>query len=155
MTIGKVVGIYIANSRGDPTVNIDEAHVIPGMGIVGDRYFTDHKKNDADSKGGREITLIELETIEAIIVNDDIQLTPSQTRRNIITHGIALNDLVGRRFVIGDIQLKGIRLCEPCNYLASRTDPRILKSLLHRGGLRAEIITEGIIYLNDKITLSD
>lgn len=152
MSLGKVEGIYICPKRGEPTVLIEQAHVVPGMGIEGDRYFTRHRTTNPASKLGQEITLIEMEAIEAICHEDGVIITPGQTRRNIITRGISLNDLVDRSFRIGAIQLRGIRLCEPCNYLASRTDPRILHSLVHRGGLRAEIITEGIIHINDIIT---
>ena len=151
MSIGKVEGIYISPNRGEPTMLIDQAHVVPRMGIEGDRYFTRHGTRKADSKPGREITLIEMEAIEAICQEDGISITPDQTRRNIVTRGVSLNDLVGQHFKIGTIQLRGIRLCEPCNYLAGRTDPRILHSMAHRGGLRAEIISEGIIHINDVI----
>jgi MOSC domain-containing protein YiiM len=133
-------------------VLIEQAHLVPGMGIEGDRYFIRHRTSNPASKPGQEITLIEIEAIEAICHEDGVIITPGQARRNIITRGISLNDLVDQTFRIGTIQLRGIRLCEPCNYLASRTDPRILHSLVHRGGLRAEIITEGIIHINDIIT---
>jgi len=152
MSIGKVEGIYITPNRGEPTELVEQVHVVPGMGIEGDRYFIRHGMGNVDSKPGREITLIEMEAIEAIYQEDGVNITPDQTRRNIVTRGISLNDLVGQLFNIGTIQLRGIRLCEPCNYLASRTDPRILHSMAHRGGLRAEIISEGIIHINDIIT---
>lgn len=154
MHFGKVEGIYITPHRGEPTILVEQVHVVPGMGIEGDRYFTQPGKSGDHSKPGREITLIEMEAIEAICQEDDIYITPDQTRRNIVTRGVSLNDLVGRVFKIGTIQLRGIRLCEPCNYLASRTDPRIMHTMAHRGGLRAEIISEGIIHINDIITTS-
>jgi MOSC domain-containing protein YiiM len=152
MSRGKVEGIYITPNRGEPTLLVEMAHVVPGMGIEGDRYFFRHDTNNVDSKPGHEITLIEMETIEAICQQDGVNITPDQTRRNIVTRGVSLNDLVGQLFTIGTIQLRGVRLCEPCNYLASRTDPRILHSMAHRGGLRAEIISEGTIHINDIIT---
>jgi MOSC domain-containing protein YiiM len=148
---GKVVGIYISPERGQPTTSVEQIVVIPGKGIRGDRYFRQTEKGEVHSKSGQEITLIEMEAIESLI-HEGIKVTPGETRRNIITLGVPLNDLVGCSFMVGDIQLKGIRLCEPCNYLADLTDPRILAALVHRGGLRAEIITEGSIHLNDSIT---
>jgi MOSC domain-containing protein YiiM len=154
MTIGKVVGIYIAQKQGDQTVLVDQVHVIPGLGIEGDRYFTKPTNPDGKTKTGRQITLIELEAIESLRDNSGIPITPAQTRRNLITSGIALNDLVGKLFNVGNIQLQGVRLCEPCQYLADRTDPRILKAMAHRGGLRADIITEGNIQINDPITIT-
>ncbi len=152
MSLGKVEGMYITSKRGEPTVFVEQVHVVPGKGIEGDRYFIRSGTSNADSKPGHEITLIEMEAIEAICQEDGVNITPDQTRRNIVTRGVSLNNLVGQLFSIGTIQLRGIRLCEPCNYLASRTDPRILHSMAHRGGLRAEIISEGIIHINDIIT---
>jgi MOSC domain-containing protein YiiM len=152
MTIGKVVRIYIAQNRGDQTVNVDRIHVVPGLGIEGDRYFKKSTDKEGQSKTGREITLIELEAIESIRLIDGIQITPEETRRNIITNGIPLNELVGHIFFIGSIKLRGVRLCEPCQYLANKTDPRILNAMVHRGGLRADILTEGYIQTNDMIT---
>jgi MOSC domain-containing protein YiiM len=150
---GKVVAIYIAPAQGEPTIYVEQAHVVPGMGIEGDRYYNLAAKSNENLKPGRELTLVEMEAIDSICQQDGIPLTPDQTRRNIVTRGIPLNDLVGRVFTIGATQLRGIRLCEPCSYLAGRTDPRILTSMVHRGGLRAEIISEGIIHLNDIITI--
>jgi MOSC domain-containing protein YiiM len=152
MSLGKVEAIYISPNRGEPTIYVEQVHVVPGMGIEGDRYFKRPRQGDDNVKPGREITLIEMEAIEAICQEDGIIIAPDQTRRNIVTRGVALNDLVGRLFKIGTINLRGIRLCEPCNYLASRTDLRILHSMVHRGGLRAEIISEGMIHINDIIT---
>jgi MOSC domain-containing protein YiiM len=155
MNPGKVEGIYIAPHRGEPTISVEQAHIVPGKGIEGDRYYTQPGIHDESTKPGQEITLIEMEAIEAICREEGIHLTPAQTRRNIATRGVPLNDLVGRMFSIGNLQLRGVRLCEPCDYLANRTDPRILNSMAHRGGLRAEIISEGIIHRNDTITVSE
>ncbi len=151
MTTGKVVGIYIAAHRGEPTEWVEQVRVIPGKGIEGDRYFRSHDTPDANPRTGREITLVEMEAIEAMC-RDGIQISPDQTRRNIVTRGISLNDLVGREFIVGEIRLRGVRLCEPCEYLASRTDPRILQSMSHQGGLRADIVSAGHIHFNDLIT---
>jgi MOSC domain-containing protein YiiM len=152
MSVGKVIGIYISPMRGEPTSSVDQIYVVPGKGIKGDRYFRQTDTGEMHTKSGQEITLIEMEAIEALRQEEGIQVTPGQTRRNIVTSGVSLNDLVGAVFTVGNIQLRGVRLCEPCNYLASRTDPRILPALTHRGGLRAEIITEGVISINDNIT---
>jgi MOSC domain-containing protein YiiM len=150
MSVGKVIGIFISPKRGEPTDPVKQIYVVPGKGIKGDRYFRQTENGEVHTKSGQEITLIEMEAIEAIS-EEGIQISPGQTRRNIITSGVSLNELVGYIFTVGNIKLRGIRLCEPCNYLANRTDPRVLKALAHRGGLRAEIITEGIISLSDII----
>ncbi len=150
---GKVVGIYTAHKRGEPTEWNELVHVIPGLGIEGDRYFQVSGISDPSPKTGRQITLIELEAIEDMC-RDGIQIAQDQTRRNIITQGISLNDLIGKVFTVGSVELLGIRLCEPCDYLASRTDPRVMQSMAHRGGLRADILTDGYIHINDLITIS-
>jgi MOSC domain-containing protein YiiM len=151
--LGRVVAIYIAPAQGEPTEYVEQAHLIPRMGIEGDRYYYQARKSGKDTKTGHALTLVEQEAIEAICKLDGIPLTPDQTRRNIVTVGISLNSLVGWIFTIGEIQLRGVKLCEPCSYLAGRTDPRILSSMANRGGLRADIITDGIIHLNDIITV--
>jgi len=153
MSTGKVVGIYIAPHRGEPTIFVEQIHVIPGKGIEGDRYLWSPDKQDANQKTGREITLIEIEAIESMC-QDGVNISPDKTRRNIITQGVMLNGLVGKLFTVGKVQLRGIRLCEPCDYLANRTDQKIKQSMLHRGGLRADILSEGFIHINDSITAS-
>jgi MOSC domain-containing protein YiiM len=104
-------------------------------------------------KTGTEITFIEQEAIEAMR-REGVRISPDQTRRNIITQGVSLNDLVGREFMVGASRLRGVRLREPCDYLASRTDPQVKQSMAHRGGLRANILTDSIIHLDDPITSS-
>lgn len=153
MSTGKVVGIYIAPHRGEPTISVEQVHVIPGRGIEGDRYFRKSASRDASARTGRELTLIELEAIESMR-RDGIQISSDKTRRNVITQGISLNELVGKIFTVGKIQLRGIRLCEPCDYLASRTDPNLKQAMYHHGGLRTDILSEGFIYINDPISIS-
>ena len=152
---GIVKSIYIAHEKGEPTFAVDQVHVVPGLGIEGDRYYQLLLNPGKTSKPGRELTLIELEAIEYMRDVEGVQITPEQTRRNIITSGIGLNDLVGCEFQIGSVRLRGVRLCEPCQYLADRTDMRVLQSMVRRGGLRAEIISEGFISINDIITKND
>ncbi len=154
MDTGIVEGIYTAPSRGADTVYMEQIHVIPGMGIEGDRYFDKAGTGGIHSVPGRELTFVELEAIEAMC-SEGIAISPDKTRRNIITRGIHLNDLAGRDFMVGKVHIHGIRLCEPCDYLASRTDPRLKDSMTHRGGLRANILTEGTIHLHDLITFTE
>jgi len=152
MTTGTVEAIYIATHQGEPTFPVEQIRAVPGMGLEDDRYYGRKDIPSSYPNPAREVTLIEMEAIEAMQRVDGINISPMQTRRNITTRGISLNDLVNSLFFIGDVQLKGVRLCEPCQYLADRTDPRLLNSMSHRGGLRAEIITEGIIRIHDIIT---
>ncbi len=152
MTDGKVVGIYIAHQRGEPTILVEQVHAVPGMGLEGDRYFGRSDIPSRHAKPAREITFVEIEAIESMEAEDGIPITPAETRRNIITRGIALNGLVDRLFYVGNVQVRGLRLCEPCQYLADRTDSRLLTSMSNRGGLRAEIVTDGYINIDDIIT---
>ena len=152
MLHGIVEGIYIAHLKGESTLLIEQAHLVPGKGIVGDRYFSQQGMPPDQAREGRQVTLMEMEAVESMLLEDGIQISPAQTRRNVFTRGIALNDLVGKSFYVGPVQLFGVRLCEPCQYLAERTDPRVITSMSHRGGLRAEILSEGIIHIDDSIT---
>jgi MOSC domain-containing protein YiiM len=152
MTTRTVIGIYIARDHGEETFLVQEVHAVPGKGIEGDRYFGDLQHQGVLKKNDRELTLIEAEAIEAMIADDGINISFDKCRRNIITRGVKLNNLVEHHFMVGDVKLRGIRLCEPCQYLANRTNPRVLSSMIHRGGLRAQILSEGIIHINDIIT---
>ena len=100
----------------------------------------------------REVTLIELETIEALEREKSIAIPPGAARRNVVTRGVPLNHLVGREFQVGAVRLRGTRLCEPCAYLEELTQQGVLAGLIHRGGLRAEIVTGGTIRVEDAIT---
>jgi MOSC domain-containing protein YiiM len=151
MSSRTVISIYITSVPGKPTYSVPWVKAVPGLGLEGDRYFglpgTGHKR----SGSGREITLIEIEALEALEREEGLHLAPGEARRNLVTRGVALNDLVGQEFQVGAVILRGIRICEPCNYLAKMTDPRILPGLIHRGGLRAEILTAGEIAIGDPI----
>jgi MOSC domain-containing protein YiiM len=121
------------------------------MGLRGDRHFG-RASNDPDNpRPDRDLTLIEIETIEALEREYGVSLSPGDARRNIVTRGVALNHLVGREFAVGEVTLKGISLCEPCAHLASLTHEKVREGLIHRGGLRAQILTEGTIRTGNTI----
>ena len=153
MSSGAVIAIYITPTHSQPTQPRDSVHVVPGLGLEGDRYFGPPGTPGKRSGTGRDITLIECEALEALAMEQDIHLTPAGARRNIVTRGVALNQLVGQEFIVGQVSLRGVRLCEPCEHLASLTEPRVLPALVKRGGLRAEILTEGIISVGDPISI--
>lgn len=98
------------------------------------------------------MTLIEIETIEALAEEKNVVIAAAAARRNIVTRGVPLNHLAGREFQVGDVRFAGIRLCEPCDYLEGLTTSGVLKGLIHRGGLRAEILVGGTIRVGDPIT---
>ncbi len=147
---GKVESIHIASAAMGPVVALDQALLIPGVGLEGDRYALKQGtfyKPEPDF----ELTLIEAEAIEALRREYDVELAAGDVRRNIVTRDVPLNHLVGREFVIGDVRIRGIRLCEPCDHLQQVTGKQLIKGLLHRGGLRAQILTKGMIRVGDTI----
>jgi MOSC domain-containing protein YiiM len=119
--------------------------------LEGDRYYS--QQGHFSSKPGvdRQVTLIEIEAIQALQRDDGIGLSPGDARRNLVTQGVPLNHLVDKTFKVGEVTLRGIRLCEPCDHLASLTEAKVLPGLIHRGGLRAEILSEGIIRVGDDV----
>ena len=148
---GSVVSIHIAPAASEPTVSVDEARAVPGKGLDGDRYFSGDGSFSEKSGPDREITLIEIEAIEALEREGDLKLNPGDARRNIVTLGVPLNHLVGLDFNVGQVTLRGLRLCEPCAHLAGLTQEKVLPGLVHRGGLRAQVLTEGVIRPGDTI----
>ena len=146
-----VVSIYIAPAAEERPASLTEAHAVPGKGLEGDRYFKQVGTYSDRPGPDREVTLIEIEAIEALARDYQVEIDPGDSRRNIVTRGVALNHLVGRDFRVGEVTLRGIRLCEPCSHLAKLTSQRVFAGLIHRGGLRAQILTEGIIRPGDTI----
>lgn len=119
---------------------VSSVRAVAGHGLEGDRYFF------ADGAGsGEALTLIEAEALE------DVGLTGAQARRQVVVRGVGLNDLVGKRFRVGEVECLGVELCEPCLHLQQLTRPGIIKDLIHRGGLRADILSGGTISVGDKV----
>jgi MOSC domain-containing protein YiiM len=153
MATAKVLYIYTAPTAGAKLEDRDSVTAVPGKGLEGDRYATlkGHYSEEAVTPD-REVTLIEAETIEALRGEHGIDVHPSQTRRNIVTRGIALNALVGADFRVGEVAMRGVRLCEPCAYLQDLLGiAGLLKALVKRGGLRAQIVSEGTIRIGDPV----
>jgi MOSC domain-containing protein YiiM len=151
-----VVAILIAESPSAPMTPVSCVRAVPGRGLEGDRYFLNRGTfSPTPQKPDYELTLIEQEQIEAFAQASGLPFTALHARRNIVTRGVALNDLVGREFLIGDVRVRGLRLCEPCNYLAKISYPETLKGLVHQGGLRAQIITEGNIHAGDEVRAAE
>lgn len=149
--MGEVLAIHIASEAASPTVAIDAAHVVPGLGIEGDRTYLEAQRRGTATKPENEVTLIESEALEALRRDYSIELTGAESRRNLLTRGVALNHLVGRDFRVGEVTLHGIELCEPCGHLERLTKSGVVKGLLHRGGLRARIVAGGVIRPGDPI----
>ncbi len=143
----RVTALYLSPEATVLPHLVDEAEALAHRGLVGDRYFEGCGTfTDWEPKGpGRELTLIEGEVLA------EIDLSAAEARRNIVTEGVRLNDLVGKRFRIGDLLIEGIRLCPPCAHLDKVTGRGLLKPLADRGGLRADILTDGVIRVGDEI----
>ncbi len=155
MTQGCIESIHITPTAEAPMQGVTEARALPGVGLEGDRYAARTGSFSGKPKPGRQITLIEAEAIEALALELGLVLAPGETRRNLVTRGVALNHLVGREFTVGEVRLRGHELCEPCKDLARMTGkPEILPALVHRGGLRAEILTGGMIRVGDGLVTS-
>src|SRR5216117_4374381 len=148
---GEVVAIHIADEAEARMRSVDRIRAVPGKGLEGDRYFWESGTYSDRPGPDREVTLIESEAIEAMARDNQITIPPGATRRNVTTRGAPLNHLVGQEFEVGQVRLLGIRLCEPCSHLESLTQKGVLAGLVHRGGLRATILTDGTIRVGDPI----
>ena len=147
---GAVVSIWLSTGRNQPMKSADSVRAVPGKGLEGDHRFdatgTKSKKNP-----GREMTLFEAEVLEAVFRDYQLSLGANETRRNILVRGVALNHLIGREFTVGSVRCKGIELCEPCVRLESLTAKGMREALIHRGGLRAQILSEGTLHPGDPV----
>lgn len=150
--MSRVTQILTAESPASEMRSQAAALAVPGKGLEGDRYFSGI---GTFSPGTRrpdfEVTLIEQERIEVFARESGLPFTAMRARRNLVTEGVNLNDLVGKEFFVGPVRIRGIRLCEPCDYLAKISFPETLKGLVNKGGLRAQILSEGIIRVGDDI----
>jgi len=149
--LGSVVSLHLASVAGAPMQTIDEAHAVIGRGIEGDRYFAGVGTYSKNPGSGRHVTLIEIEALEGLKQDYGVEVAPALARRNIVTRGAALNHLIGREFSVGAVVLRGTRLCEPCAHLERLSARGALRGLIHRGGLRAEIVAGGTIQIDDAI----
>lgn len=147
---GTVVAIHIASDAAGKMVPVKEVRAVPGKGLEGDRYFL-QRGTFSKPAPDREVTLIEVEAIDALNRDYRVALDPGDSRRNIAVRGVPLNHLVGRDFTVGTISLRGIRLCEPCGHLEGLTREGVREGLAHRGGLRAQILTGGVIRPGDPV----
>src|SRR5262245_51617773 len=143
--MGRVEEINIGPFRQVPTpVQSVEAHA--GKGLAGNRYYFED-----GAEPGRALTLIAAEALEGLAAEHGIELSAAESRRNILTRGIDLNALVGKRFRVGNVECEGVELCHPCTSLEGMTQPGVIKGLVNRGGLNADIVTDGVISVGDDV----
>ena len=147
---GALVAIFLIDRAGGAPRSVTEVRAVPGHGLEGDRYFGPRTKRPPGptrlAPERREVTLIEQEAIDAVLA-----LEPGAARRNLVTRGVALNDLVGVDFTIGTVRLRGHELCHPCTRLAKFSSKAVMVALRGRGGLRAEILDEGVLHVGDPL----
>jgi MOSC domain-containing protein YiiM len=146
-----VESIYVAATAEVATHSVAQATAIPGAGFAGDRY-AEKPGTFYRPEPDRELTLIEGESIGALQRDSQVEL--AEARRNIVTRKVPLNHPVGREFAIGDVRIRGLGLCQPCEPLQRLTGKSVIKGRLHRGGLRAQILTSGTIRVGDEVTIS-
>ncbi len=157
---GSVVSIHITRVAGSPMESVQSINAVAGRGLEGDRYFTgDGTFSDKDAASpdapSREATLVESESVDALNLQLGTNFSAGEMRRNIVTRGVALNHLVGREFQVGGVRLRGIRLCEPCDHLEKLTRKGLKSVMLHRCGLRAQIVAGGVVQPSDAIIISE
>ncbi len=147
-SVGSVAGLLISPKAEAPLVHVSRAVAVAGRGLDGDRYFTGEGTFSGPGRG-YQLTLVQAEAL------DEVDLSWEDARRNVVTRGVTLNALVGRRFHIGSVECVGRRLAEPCAHLERLTRPGLLRPLVHRAGLRADILVSGMIELGDPVAADD
>ena len=136
---GSVEAIFVGAVDEGPLEAAGQVQVQTGAGIDGDRY------------GDKDITLFQAEAIERLEADTGIQLRPNEIRRNVMTRGIALNDLLGHRIRVGEVEAVVTELCHPCSHLQKLTQPGVLRGLVNRGGLNADVVAGGAIKVGDEV----
>lgn len=151
--MGTVEAIFVAHEARAEPIAVSEVLAVPGRGLEGDRYHqgTGTFTNWKGSRSGEALTLIEAEALDTLEHESGIELAPGASRRNVVTRGISLERLVGRRFRIGKVDCYGDRPCDPCRHLELLTEHGVLRGLSGRGGLRADILIAGRIAVGDRL----
>jgi MOSC domain-containing protein YiiM len=135
-----VEAIHLGEERVPELWTVDSVRAVAGKGLEGDRHF-----HEEGAPPGQALTLVEAEVVE------DAGLAAGETRRQLTVRGVRLNDLVGKRFAVGEVECYGVELCEPCSHLESLTRPGIIKELAHRAGINADIVAGGTIRVGDSV----
>lgn len=147
---GVVEMISLAEEAESPMKVIPAAEAIVSRGLRGDRYERGAGTFSDPNGRGNDLTLVEAEALEELAASG-VEIEPAEARRNIVVRGISLDKLIGRRFRIGDVECFGQRRCEPCAHLEKLTAPGVLRGLVHRGGLRADVLSSGEIKIGDAV----
>jgi hypothetical protein len=148
--VGTVELIALAPEAEGPMRAVPAAEAVEGRGLLGDRYERGAGTFSNPRGRGYDLTLVEAEALGELS-EKGVELAPIEARRNLVVRGIALDDLIGRRFRVGEVECFGQRRCEPCSHLERLTRPGVLRGLVHRGGLRADVLSSGAIKTGDRI----
>ena len=151
---GKIVKLLISKDPKSTMLSLNQIVLEAGKGIFGDRYYNQEGtfSNKGEIEPDRDVTLIEIEKIDALNKEYNLDITAEDLRRNIVVSNCDLNSLVDKEFQIGEVVLKGLRLCEPCKYLSDKlNNEEVLSQMIHKAGLRAQIIKSGSIDLNSQV----
>jgi MOSC domain-containing protein YiiM len=150
--LGTVEGIFVAPAASVPMQALQAARAVTGRGLEGDRYAEGIGFYSPRPASGRHLTLIDADAVEALETELGLRLSPGETRRNLVTRGVDLPALIGTRFYVGEALCEAVRDCPPCEHLEQLTaKPGILKALLDSGGIRAEVLQDGLIRLGDSL----
>lgn len=149
---GRLLAIYVAAQKAERPAPVQEVRAVVGQGLEGDRYGARSGTYSKKHHPGREVTLIESEAISACARDKKVLIEPRDARRNLLTEGVPLNHLVGRRFRVGEVLLEGVELCDPCGHMEKLSGVAGVKdALANRGGLRARIVESGTLRIGDPI----
>lgn len=146
MDEGHVTAIHITPNPGELPAPVERVRALAGKGLEGNRYFFEQ-----GAPAGNALTLISAEAVEAFVAETGVPFSSRESRRNVETRGIDLNELVGKRFRVGDVECVGVELCEPCTHLTEMTHAEVLRGMVHRAGLNADILTDGEIAVGDPV----
>ena len=144
---GRVEHVFVAPVVAEPMQRLESAVAVAGRGLEGDRYFEGTGTFSDPGSTGRDLTLVDSAALEAAGV------APEESRRNVVVSGVDLDALMGRAFRVGEVECVGRRRCEPCAHLQRLTRPGVLRALVHRGGLRADVVAGGVIRVGDEVVV--
>ena len=148
--MAEVIKLGITANNNQPIKEVNSIEVLANKGIVGDRHF--HDFNDPYN----QLSLIESENIDEYNIKFGLDIPYIDFRRNVVTKGIQLNELIGKKLKVGNVELEGIELCRPCKHLTEMLDQKnVIKEFMRKGGLRCQILSSAKISTGDKINLLD
>jgi MOSC domain-containing protein YiiM len=153
--MGSVVALFVVDRMSAPMKKVEQVNALAGKGLEGDRYLLGVGTYSKKPQPGRQVTLIKSEMLELLKDKFDITVKPEESRRNVLTKGVEINDLIGTEFYVGTVRLRAHRITQPCLYLEKLLDqPGLYNELWDNGGISCEILTDGIIKEGDIITSS-